>query len=222
MKRVIDGAGAILITFALAPVLGVVSVLVAIDVGFPLVFWQLRPGRHGRRFKLFKFRTMRPAHDARGNRISDQLRSSNIGNLLRRSRLDELPQLYNILLGEMSFVGPRPLLPVDQPQWQNSRLVVRPGLTGWAQVNGGRDISPEDKAALDIWYIVNASLWLDISILLRTLVMLVLGERVNRSAVQAAHSTLEKMKTKWAAGSLLTLSSNSGLVVSAGGAQEAP
>ena len=222
VKRVLDGAGAILITFALAPVLGVVSVLVAIDVGFPLVFWQLRPGRHGRRFKLFKFRTMRPAHDVNGNRISDQLRSSNIGNLLRRSRLDELPQLYNILLGEMSFVGPRPLLPVDQPQWQNSRLVVRPGLTGWAQINGGRDISPEDKAALDIWYIVNASLWLDISILLRTLAMLVVGERVNRSAVQAAHSTLEKMKTKWAAGSLLTLSSNSGLVMSAGGAQEAP
>jgi lipopolysaccharide/colanic/teichoic acid biosynthesis glycosyltransferase len=165
---------------------------------------------------------MRPAHDIHGNRISDQLRSSNIGNLLRRSRFDELPQLYNILLGEMSFVGPRPLLPVDQPQWQNSRLVVRPGLTGWAQVNGGRDISPEDKAALDIWYIVNASLWLDISILLRTLVMLILGERVNRGAVQAAHATLEKMKTKWTAGSLLTLSSNSGLVASAGGAQEAP
>jgi lipopolysaccharide/colanic/teichoic acid biosynthesis glycosyltransferase len=222
VKRLIDGVGAILITFALAPVVGVVSVLVAIDVGFPLVFWQLRPGRHGRRFKLFKFRTMHPAHDLDGNRVPDQLRSSNIGNLLRRSRLDELPQLYNILLGEMSFVGPRPLLPVDQPQWQNSRLVVRPGLTGWAQVNGGRDISPEDKAALDIWYIVNASLWLDISILLRTLVMLILGERVNHSAVQAAHSTLEKMKTKWTAGSLLTPSANSGLVVSAGGAQEAP
>jgi lipopolysaccharide/colanic/teichoic acid biosynthesis glycosyltransferase len=222
VKRAIDGAGAILITVALAPFLGVVSVLVAIDVGFPLVFWQLRPGRHGRRFKLFKFRTMRPAHDAYGNRISDQLRSSNIGNLLRRSRLDELPQLYNIIVGEMSFVGPRPLLPVDQPQWQNSRLVVRPGLTGWAQINGGRDISPEDKAALDIWYIVNASLWLDISILMRTLVMLVVGERVNRSAVHAAHSTLEEMKTQWAAGSLLTLSSNSALVMSAGGAQEAP
>jgi lipopolysaccharide/colanic/teichoic acid biosynthesis glycosyltransferase len=222
VKRVLDSAGAILITFALAPVLAVVSVLVAIDVGFPLVFWQLRPGRHGRRFKLFKFRTMHSAHDVNGNRVLDQLRSSNIGNLLRRSRLDELPQLYNILLGEMSFVGPRPLLPVDQPQWESSRLVVRPGLTGWAQVNGGRDISPEDKAALDIWYIVNASLWLDISILLRTLVMLILGERVNRSAVQAAHSTLEKMKTKWTAESLLTLSSNSGLIVSAGGAQEAP
>ena len=220
VKRVLDAAGAILIIFAFAPVLVVVSVLVAIDVGTPVAFWQLRPGRHGRSFKLFKFRTMHSAHDVHGNRISDQLRSSNIGNLLRRSRLDELPQLYNILLGEMSFVGPRPLLPVDQPQWQNSRLVVRPGLTGWAQINGGRDISPEDKAALDIWYIVNASLWLDISILMRTLVMLVVGERVNRSAVQAAHSTLEKMKTKWAAGSLLTLSSNSGLVMSAGGAQE--
>jgi lipopolysaccharide/colanic/teichoic acid biosynthesis glycosyltransferase len=215
VKRVIDIAGAILLTFALAPVLAVVSVLVAIDVGFPLVFWQLRPGRHGRRFKLFKFRTMRPAHDVHGNRISDQLRSSTIGNLLRRSRLDELPQLYNILLGEMSFVGPRPLLPVDQPQLQNPRLVVRPGLTGWAQINGGRDISPEDKAALDIWYIVNASLWLDISILLRTLVMLFVGERVNRSAVQAAQAT-------WAARCLLTLSSSSGLAVPAGGAQEAP
>jgi lipopolysaccharide/colanic/teichoic acid biosynthesis glycosyltransferase len=164
---------------------------------------------------------MCPVHDVNRNRISEQLRSSSNGNLLRRSRLDELPQLYNILLGEMSFVGPRPLLPVDQPQWQNSRLVVRPGLTGWAQINGGRDISPEDKAALDIWYIVNASLWLNISILLRTIAMLVVGERVNRSAVQAAHLTLEKMQTKWAAGSLLTLS-NSGLVISAGGAQKAP
>jgi lipopolysaccharide/colanic/teichoic acid biosynthesis glycosyltransferase len=221
-KRAIDVAGAILITLALAPVLVIVSVLVAIDVGFPLAFWQLRPGRRGRRFKLYKFRTMRPAHDSNGNRIPDQWRSSNIGNLLRRSRLDELPQLYNILLGEMSFIGPRPLLPVDQPQRQTSRLVVRPGLTGWAQVNGGRDISPEDKAALDIWYILNASLWLDILILLRTLGMLVLGERENPSAVQAAHATLGTIRTKWAAESLPTLSSNSGLVVSAGGAQGAP
>ena len=222
VKRAIDGIGAIFIILVLAPIFALLAVMVAIDVGFPLMFWQLRPGRHGRRFKLFKFRTMHSGHDVNGNRVLDQLRSSNIGNLLRRSRLDELPQLYNILVGEMSFVGPRPLLPVDQPQWQASRLVVRPGLTGWAQVNGGRDISPEDKAALDIWYIVNASLWLDISILLRTLVVLILGERVNCSAVQAAHSTLEKIKTKWTAGNLLTPSSDSGLVVSAGGAQEAP
>jgi lipopolysaccharide/colanic/teichoic acid biosynthesis glycosyltransferase len=189
------------------------AVLVAFDIGFPLVFWQQRPGRHGRPFRLFKFRTMRAAHDAGGNRVPDQLRSSNIGDFLRRSRLDELPQLYNILLGEMSFVGPRPLLPVDQPQWQKSRLLVRPGLTGWAQVNGGRDVSPEDKAALDIWYIMNASLWLDIVILLRTLVMMVLGERANRSAVQAAHATLEKTRTRWAAKSLPTLVPDANLIV---------
>jgi hypothetical protein len=99
---------------------------------------------------------------------------------------------------------------------------VRPGLTGWAQVNGGRDISPQDKAALDIWYIMNASLWLDIEIVLRTLVMMVLGERVNGSAVEAAHATLEKMKTRWAARNLLTLSSDASPVMSARSAQGAP
>ncbi len=98
-----------------------------------------------------------------GNRIPDELRSSRIGRFLRRSRLDELPQLYNILVGEMSFVGPRPLLPVDQPLGRHSRLLVRPGLTGWAQINGGREIPAEDKAVLDIWYIMNASIWLDIT-----------------------------------------------------------
>jgi lipopolysaccharide/colanic/teichoic acid biosynthesis glycosyltransferase len=218
VKRVLDGIGTICIAIAVTPVLALVALLVALDVGSPLVFWQLRPGRHGRPFKLFKFRTMRSAHDANGNRVPDQLRSSKIGNFLRRSRLDELPQLYNIVVGEMSFVGPRPLLLVDQPQWQSLRLVVRPGLTGWAQVNGGRDISPEDKAALDIWYIVNASLWLDIAILLRTPLMLLLGERVNHSAIQTAYAML---KTRWAARSSLALSPNSNLVISAPGAQEA-
>jgi lipopolysaccharide/colanic/teichoic acid biosynthesis glycosyltransferase len=212
VKRAIDGTAVICVTFALAPVLALVALLVAIDVGYPLVFWQQRPGRYGRPFKLFKFRTMRAAHDAKGNRIPDQLRSSTIGDFLRRCRLDELPQLYNILLGEMSFVGPRPLLPVDQPRWQKSRLLVRPGLTGWAQINGGRDISPEDKAALDIWYIMNASLWLDIVILLRTLVTMVLGERLNRSAVRAAHATLERMRTRLDARSLPTLLPDAGLV----------
>jgi len=194
-------------------------VMVAIDVGFPLMFWQLRPGRHGRRFKLFKFRTMLPAYDTDGRRAPDELRSSSIGKFLRRSRFDELPQIYNILIGEMSFVGPRPLLPVDQPQWQNSRLAVRPGLTGWAQIKGGRDISPEDKAALDVWYIVNASLALDISILLRTVITLVLGERVDPDAVKAAHATLETIKSSRGARSTLTPSPKSGLIMSVGGAQ---
>ena len=103
---------------------------------------------------------MRPAHDAEGNRLSDDMRSSVVGDLLRRTRLDEIPQLYNILTGEMSFVGPRPLLPTDQPMETSARLLVRPGLTGMAQVFGARDISPEDKNALDIWYVQHASLGL--------------------------------------------------------------
>lgn len=175
LKRVMDAIAAICIVLALAPVLALVALLVAIDVGFPIVFWQKRPGRHGHPFKLYKFRTMGGGHDAEGNRIPDEFRSSSIGRFLRRSWLDELPQLYNILVGEMSFVGPRPLLPIDQPKSQTSRLLVRPGLTGWAQINGGRGILLEDRAALDIGYIQNASLWLDIRILLRTLKMVILG-----------------------------------------------
>jgi lipopolysaccharide/colanic/teichoic acid biosynthesis glycosyltransferase len=195
-KRAIDVTAVMCLLFALAPSAGFVILLVAIDVGFPLVFWQQRPGRYGRPFKLFKFRTMRAPHDAEGNRIPDERRSSPIGNFLRRARLDEVPQLYNILVGEMSLVGPRPLLPVDQSQWENSRLLVRPGLTGWAQVNGGRNISPEDKAALDIWYIAHASAWLDTVILLRTLALVVSGERVNGEALKAAHARLETMRTR--------------------------
>jgi lipopolysaccharide/colanic/teichoic acid biosynthesis glycosyltransferase len=155
---------------------------------------------------------MRACHDAEGNRIPDQLRSSKIGSLLRRSRLDELPQLYNILVGEMSFVGPRPLLPVDQPQGPDSRLLVRPGLTGWAQVNGGRDIPPEDKAALDVWYIMNASIWLDILILLRTLDMMVLGERTNPDAIQIARDTMERVKARLIVRRMLPPSSNAAII----------
>jgi lipopolysaccharide/colanic/teichoic acid biosynthesis glycosyltransferase len=179
LKRVIDVVGVILSAVVLAPILALTALFVALDVGFPLVFWQQRPGRYGRPFKLFKFRTMRGAHDIEGNRIADELRSSSIGRFLRRSWLDETPQLYNILVGEMSFVGPRPLLPLDQPEGQASRLLVRPGLTGWAQVNGGRDIPSQDKAALDIFYIENASIWLDIKIILRTLGILVSGGQLN-------------------------------------------
>lgn len=194
LRRVLDFTSALCLIVALSPILALVAILVASDVGLPVVFWQQRPGRGGRPFKLYKYRTMHPAHDAQGNRLADELRSSNIGNLLRRSRLDELPQLYNILMGEMSLVGPRPLLQIDQPQKQMLRLLVRPGLTGWAQVNGGREISTEDKEALDIWYITNASLWLDITILLRTLAIVICGDRINASAVNAAHARLQEME----------------------------
>src|SRR6185436_11295243 len=108
----------------------------------------------------------------------------------------ELPQLYNVLVGEMSLVGPRPLLPIDQPESQEVRLLVRPGLTGWAQVNGGRDISPEDKAALDVWYIMHASLRLDVFIVLRTVSLLLWGERVNEAALNTAHASLKQLRAK--------------------------
>lgn len=187
VKRLIDIVGSITLIIVLAPLLALIALLVAMDVGFPLVFWQQRPGRHGLPFKLFKFRTMGAAHDINGNRISDEMRSSGIGRFLRTTWLDETPQLYNILLGEMSFVGPRPLLPMDQPEGYAARLVVRPGLTGWAQINGGRDISVGNKESLDIWYIKNASLWLDIKILVRTAMMLMFGDR-KQEADQVAHN----------------------------------
>ena len=207
-KRALDAIAAIFLGIILAPVFAIVSVIVAVDVGFPLVFWQQRPGRHGRPFKLFKFRTMRSAHDYNGQRIPEQLRSSRAGDLLRRTRLDELPQLYNILLGEMSFVGPRPLLPIDQPAFRASRLVVRPGLTGWAQVNGGRDISPEDKAALDVWYIANASLWLDGIIVMRTLLLVIIGERKNCEALLVAKAMVQQTEMEWPSKRLLAASAD--------------
>ena len=118
--------------------------------------------------------------------ISDRI--SKLGSLVRLSRLDELPQLYNILVGEMSFVGPRPLIVTDHEPGTQDRLLVRPGLTGWAQVNGGRKLAPEDKAALDIWYVAHLSLALDFKIVLRTLLLLFSGEHINQEAVRAAHA----------------------------------
>src|SRR5262249_57355536 len=114
----------------IAPLFVVITFLIAIDVGLPVLFWQNRPGRFGRHFKLYKFRTMRAPHDERGNRIPDQHRVSKLGTLVRLCRLDELPQLYNILLGEMSFLGPRPLLATDHAPGTRDRLLVRPRLTG--------------------------------------------------------------------------------------------
>jgi hypothetical protein len=129
---------------------------------------------------------MAAAYDRRDRRIPDEKRSSAIGRFLRRTRFDELPQLYNILVGEMSFVGPRPLLPEDQPDGDMTRLLVRPGLTGWAQINGGRDLSVKDKTALDVWYVKNASLWLDVKILLQTVVRFGRVERPEDGALRTA------------------------------------
>ena len=185
-KRTFDLFLSATLLVMLAPLFAAISLLIAVDLGLPVVFWQSRPGRYGRPFRLYKFRTMRGPHDEQGNRIQDQDRVSKLGALLRLSRLDELPQLYNILVGEMSFVGPRPLLSSDHEPGTYDRLLVRPGLTGWAQVNGGRKLAYGDKAALDIWYVAHLSLILDFSIVLRTVLMLYSGEQINRAAVLTA------------------------------------
>jgi lipopolysaccharide/colanic/teichoic acid biosynthesis glycosyltransferase len=192
VKRAIDLFGSAVLLITVAPLFLAVGLLVAADVGLPLVFWQQRPGLRGRPFKLYKFRTMADAYCSEGQRKSDDARVSAVGNFLRRSRLDELPQLFNILTGEMSFVGPRPLLPVDQPIDSKSRLLVRPGLTGWAQIRGGRQISPDDKAALDVWYVRNMSFTLDLKILLETVPILIFGERVTEAAVVHARRDMQR------------------------------
>jgi lipopolysaccharide/colanic/teichoic acid biosynthesis glycosyltransferase len=192
LKRVLDFVGALVFLIVLAPLMAAVSTLVAIDVGLPLTFWQQRAGLHGRPFKIYKLRTMAAWHDARGRRVPDDQRISAIGRFLRRARVDELPQLLNILSGDMSFVGPRPLLMVEQPAAHAGRLLVRPGLTGWAQVKGGRRISPADRVALDIWYIRHASLLLDLEILARTVPTVFFGESIDAAAVQCAWHELEK------------------------------
>ncbi len=190
VKRLLDIVGAATLIVLTLPLQAALALIVAAGIGFPFLFWQQRPGREGRPFRLYKFRSMGASHDASGRRRADAERVTIVGSALRRSRLDELPQLYNILAGHMSFVGPRPLLPVDQPIGFSSRLLVRPGLTGWAQIMGGRHVGAEDKVVLDLWYLRNASLMLDLRILLGTAPMLVTGEQVNSASIATAWSEL--------------------------------
>lgn len=190
-KRALDLALALLLLILTAPLMLMVAAVVAIDVGVPVVFWQERLGMFGRRLRLNKFRTMRSAHDAKGRRIPDDRRSGLAGRFLRRSRLDELPQLFHILVGDMSFIGPRPLLFSEQGLNYTARLAVRPGLTGWAQVHGGRAISLDDKVAMDIWYISNASCRLDFVIILKTFRMIILGDRPDESVIKTARDGLK-------------------------------
>ena len=178
VKRCIDAAGALLLLILLTPMILIVGLLVMIEVGASPIFWQQRPGRYGRSIRVYKFQTMSGAYDASGRRIVDAERLSAIGRFLRDRRLDELPQLVNVLIGDMSFVGPRPLLPHDQPLNPAIRLAVRPGVTGWAQINGGRDISPETKGQLDAWYVSHASLAVDARILAQTIGVAFFGERM--------------------------------------------
>jgi len=177
VKRVMDVIASIVLLLCLAPLFVIVAFLVWASIGHPVIFWQVRLGQHGRAICVHKFRSMLDPMDENGRIRSMEERETKVGRFLRATRLDELPQLFDILVGDMSFIGPRPLLPHDQPTESSRRLSVRPGLTGWAQVNGGKLISPEQKCVLDHWYIDNASFWLDVKILILTLVCVVLGDR---------------------------------------------
>lgn len=172
IKRVFDIAGTTIGLLLLSPVLIIVSLMIWQQMGFPVFFRQTRPGFHGKPFEMIKFRTMRDAVDANGNPLPDAERLTGLGRFLRSSSLDELPELWNVLKGDMSLVGPRPLLmeylPLYSPE-QARRHEVRPGLTGWAQVNGRNAISWDEKFALDVWYVDNHSLWLDLKIIWLTI-----------------------------------------------------
>jgi lipopolysaccharide/colanic/teichoic acid biosynthesis glycosyltransferase len=175
VKRAIDVIGACSLIVVLFPFFLIAGLLVLIDVGRPILFWQERLGWRGRSFLIYKFRTLLAPFDSEGARVGPARRPSAIGRFLRATRLDELPQLLNVLFGEMSLIGPRPLLPEDQPSNRAVRLLVRPGLSGWAQINGAKLVTKEEKERLDEWYVRNASLWVDLRIALATLAMLLSG-----------------------------------------------
>jgi lipopolysaccharide/colanic/teichoic acid biosynthesis glycosyltransferase len=176
VKRVFDFSIALALLVVFAPVFAIVAFGVLIDLGWPITFWQKRDGKNGEPFLIYKIRTMHAPFDRMGCFVEESRRASRFGDFLRRTRLDEMPQLWNVLTGAMSFVGPRPLLPVDQPSTSKYRLHVPPGLTGWAQIHGGKRVDADDKGLLDDWYVEHASLWLDISIILRTGLIGLLGD----------------------------------------------
>jgi lipopolysaccharide/colanic/teichoic acid biosynthesis glycosyltransferase len=171
LKRLFDITGATCALLLLSPVVLTVAYLVRTRLGRPVLFVQERPGLYGKPFRMFKFRTMTDARDAEGRLLPDSERLTPFGRWLRASSLDELPELINVLRGEMSLVGPRPLLveylPLYSPE-QARRHEVRPGITGWAQINGRNAISWDEKFSLDVWYVDHQSLWLDIKVLTLT------------------------------------------------------
>ena len=190
MKRAFDVLMALLLLLLFAPLLLLTAVAVALFLGQPVLFRQQRPGLKGRPFTLVKFRTMLDANDAAGNPLPDSKRLTRFGRFLRASSLDELPELWNVLRGEMSLVGPRPLL-MDYLNLYSKRQArrhdARPVITGWAQVNGRNAISWEDKFEMDVWYVENQNFWLDIKILFMTAYKVVKRDGIS-AAGQATQS----------------------------------
>jgi len=193
LKRLFDLIVVVLGLVFLSPIIFIIDLVVRFKLGSPSVFNQIRPGLHGHPFTMYKFRTMTNELDATGKLLPDSQRLTNFGKLLRNTSLDEILELFNVLTGEMSLVGPRPLLmeylPLYTPE-QYRRHEVRPGITGWAQVNGRNAISWEEKFKLDVWYVDNHSFWLDLKILWLTIAKVCKREGVS----QEGEATMEKFR----------------------------
>ncbi|EPU3405841.1 sugar transferase [Vibrio vulnificus] len=193
MKRLFDFLVSLTALILLSPIIALVAWKICKNLGSPVLFRQTRPGLNGKPFEMVKFRTMKDAVDEQGNPLPDSERMTPFGDKLRNSSLDELPELWNVLKGEMSLVGPRPLLmqylPLYSPE-QARRHEVRPGVTGWAQINGRNAISWEEKFKLDVWYVDNRNLWLDIKILCLTVKKVFIKEGITSEG----HVTAEEFK----------------------------
>lgn len=187
LKRTFDFITALVALIVISPLVVLLALLVRLFLGAPVLFSQIRPGLHGQAFTVYKFRTMTDEKDASGALLPDDVRLTPFGLFLRRSSLDELPQLFNVLKGDVSLVGPRPLLmeylPLYTPE-QAKRHLVRPGITGWAQVNGRNAISWERKFELDVWYVDNQSFLLDMKILFLTVKKVLIKEGISAQGME--------------------------------------
>ena len=193
LKRTFDLVATFFVLLLLLPVLMLITLMIRSKLGSPIFFKQPRPGLNGKIFNIYKFRTMTDDCDKDGNLLSDELRLTKFGKFLRSTSLDELPSLWNVLKGDMSLVGPRPLLVEYLPMYstkQARRHEVKPGITGWAQVNGRNAINWNEKFDLDIWYVDNQSIWLDIKILCMTIKKVITRSGIN----QDKQATMEKFK----------------------------
>ena len=186
IKRLFDVAFSVIFLFLFAPIMVFIAFLVYLNIGKPILFKQTRPGLNSSPFNMVKFTTMTNIFDDKGNLLDDEERLTSFGKFLRSTSLDELPELWNILKGDMSFVGPRPLLVDYLPLYSSEQLrrhEVKPGVTGWAQINGRNSISWDEKFILDIWYVDNVSFWLDIKILLITIKKVILRKDISKEGM---------------------------------------
>jgi lipopolysaccharide/colanic/teichoic acid biosynthesis glycosyltransferase len=180
------------------PLMALTAAITALLVGRPLMFRQVRAGYLGKPFEILKFRTMTSATDENGLLLPDALRTTFATRFLRRTRLDELPQLISIVRGDMTLIGPRPLLPTTIEELGirgTQRCTVKPGLTGWSQVNGNTLLTNDQKVALDLWYVEHRSIWIDFNILARTIWTVVHGERINCKHLDAAQTHVRRSHT---------------------------